>query len=600
MIKGISRSSSMVLLSAALLLAALPAASAWADQAETLPWIKMGNYATTENLNAVTASSKKSVWFAGDNGTILKWDGTKFTAYKVELPDGVRLRDIHMFSATDGWAVGYNTANYYGRIYHWDSRAWKLATSEGIKGFKCCAIAFLNKQDGLIAGEEGRLYRWDGRTWVDASSAIYGIGRAVNQGNVGLVTDLVADQEKGVYILACSYKTHNDPPRTDGVYIRLDLKSNPPGMFYNSPVLDGVVSYQGNRIFSVPGGKSHCLAYKTVYAFSPSVTTYQKAGIRQYSFTINQGGLRSLWMFGKNDGWFVGEYGIVASLLPGPASKSYWPVSERLNDIWMLDKDFGFIAGDKGTVLMRNTTAGVALDLNLDKLEYDSGEQVIAGINRLSQAAPVTMPLTGALWEIKKETTTDERTTLTTVYSLSLTPPRDDNQSLDPGEVLTLKWNQKNSQGRQVEPGVYRVVFRLGDQAPGFRFTIRAPSGPFTSTDLAEGQGVLSLDLQPSYLDLVNITFKLVNHNARSVSLSGETYSVSIMREDGWHGFYESGTRSAFNPGTMAAGQTYEWVWNNSDTSGRQRAQPGHYKLTVNLPGQTPSQLSKEFEIRAR
>jgi hypothetical protein len=600
MIKGISRSSSMVLLSAALLLAALPAASAWAGQAETSPWIKMGNYATTENLNAVTASSKKSVWFAGDNGTILKWDGTNFTAYKVELPDGVRLRDIHMFSATDGWAVGYNTANYYGRIYHWDGRAWKLATSEGIKGAKFCCLAFLSPQDGLVVGEEGRLYRWDGRTWADATTDVL-YGSQVNSDRLSLVTDLVADLEKRVYVLSCRYQTHQSPPRTDSVYVRLDLKTEPEGAFYNSPALDASVSSPGTRIFSVPGGKYHYLAGNTVYAFSPGVSTYQKAGIRQFTFNLNQGTLRGLWLFGKDDGWFVGDNGAAVHLQPGPTAKSYWPVAERLNDIWMLDKDFGFIAGDKGTVLMRNTTAGVALDLNLDKLEYDSGEQVIAGINRLSQAAPVTMPLTGALWEIKKETTTDERTTLTTVYSLSLTPrSRDDNQSLDPGEILTLKWNQKNSQGRQVEPGVYRVVFRLGDQAPGVRFTIRAPSGPVTSTDLSEGQGVLSLDLLPSYLDLVNITFKLVNHNARSVSLSGETYSVSIKREDGWHGFYESGTRSAFHPGTMAAGQTYEWVWNNSDTSGRQRAQPGQYKLTVNLPGQTPSQLSKEFEIRAR
>ncbi|MDD8026352.1 MAG: hypothetical protein PHI34_07550 [Acidobacteriota bacterium] len=597
---GLSRSLSTGLCIAALVMAAFPAASVWAGQAETMPWIKMGNTGVLENLNAVTAASKKSVWFAGDNGTILKWDGEKFTAYKVELPDGVRLRDIYMFSNTDGWAVGYNTANYYGRIYHWDGRAWKLATAEGIKGFKCCAIAFLNKQDGLIAGEEGHLFRWDGRTWTDTTTAIWSTSQ-VTAGRLSLVTDLTADLEKRIYVMSCRYQTHQNPPRTDSVYVRLDLKTGQASAFYNTAALDAIINGPGSRVFGVPEGKFHYLAGKTVYAFSPGVSTYQKAGLRQFTFNINQGLLRGLWMFGKDDGWVVGDNGVVAQLQPGPTAKSYWPVAEKLNDIWMLDKDYGFIAGDKGIVLMRNTTAGALIDTTLDKLEYDSGEQVLAGVVRVSQASPVAMPLTGALWEIKKETTVDERTTVSTVYSYSLTPrSRDDNQSLDPGEWLTLKWNQKNSQGRQVEPGAYRVVFRIGDQAPGCRFTIRAPSGPVTATDLPDMQGSFALDLPPSYIYGVNTPFKLVNHNTRSVAISGQSYTVSVMREDGWHIFYDSGTRSAFNPGTMAAGATYEWVWMRYDTSGRTLAEVGRYKLTVKLPGQTPSELSREFEIRTR
>jgi photosystem II stability/assembly factor-like uncharacterized protein len=582
-----------------LVLAAVLAAPVWGGQAETIPWVKMSQTATTDNLNAVTAASKKSVWFAGDNGTILSWDGRNFKAYKVELPDGVRLRAIHMFSATDGWAVGYNTSNYYGRIYRWDGKTWKLATAEGIKGFKCCAMAFLGPQDGLIAGEEGRLWRWDGRTWIDATTDIL-YGSQVNSDRMGLVTGLVADPEKRVYVLSCRYQTHQDPPRTDSVYARLDLKTEPEGAFYNTPALDGNVSATGSRIFSLPGGKSHYLAGTTVYTFSPGVSTDQKAGIRQFTFNINRGILHGLWLFGKDDGWFVGDYGTVVQLQPGPRSRTFVPITERLNDIWMLDPDFGFIAGDKGTVLMRNTPTGVVLDVMADKLEYESGEQVLAAVSRAGQASTAAMSLTGAAWEIRKETTTDERTTLSTVFTQSLTPrTREDNQSLDPGEMLSLKWTQKNSQGRQVEPGVYRAVFRLGDQAAHSRFTIRAPSGPITSSDTPDTHGGMTLET-PDVRSTGEVIFKIVNRETQAVDLSGATYAIDIKRTDGMHNFYTSPERSgAFQPGTIAAGKSYVWTWKRQDTSGKQQAGDGQYQVVVKMPGKTPDRLTRTFDIKS-
>jgi photosystem II stability/assembly factor-like uncharacterized protein len=592
----------MIVCAAVMIAAVPPAAPVSAGQAasQDQPWIKMDSRPNVDNLNAVHASSKKSVWFAGDNGTILKWDGKTFTPYKVELPDGVRLMDIHMFTAENGWAVGYNTANNYGRLYRWDGRSWKLFTEEGIRGTKFAAIDFLGLQDGLAAGEEGHLYRWDGRTWADKSSEIWSTS-GVTQSRLSRVSDIAADPERSVYLIACSYKTHLDPPRTDSVYVNLDLKVHPAKAFYNSPVLDGIATSPGSRLFTVPGGKAHYLSGKTVYTFSPNNATYQKAGIRQYAFNLNDGSLRGLWLFGKNDGWFAGDGGAVIRLQPGPEAKTYRPVSDRLNAIWMLDKDFGFIAGDRGTVLMRNTTAGVELDLGLSQLEYDSGQDVFAGVTRLSQATSVAMPLTGAAWEVRKEVATaDEGVSLRTVYTKSLTPrSRADNQSLDYGEMLTLTWNQKNDNGRQVEPGYYRLVFRLGDKQPAFRFLIRQPTGPITSSDTPDGQGGFSLDLKPTYINLLDVTFKLINHNTRSITISGASYSIAIQREDGWHSFYDSGTRG-FHPGTIAAGQAYEWSWNRFDTRGFSQADVGRYKLTVKLPGQTPPELSQEFEIKRR
>jgi len=595
-----SNSGFLLLIAAALAFSALAALPGWGSPAETAPWVKMNNYATTDNLNAVDAASKKSVWFAGDNGTVLSWDGVNFKAYKVELPDTVRLTGIHMFSSRDGWAVGYNTANGYGRIYRFDGSAWKLFTSEGIRGVKFSGLAFLGTQDGLAVAEGGQFYRWDGRTWMDATRTVFS-GASILADRVGLVSDVEADLEKKAYVISCRYVTHLDPPTLRDAYVRMALQAGGEGIVYNSPSLGGNSCGPdlSQRVFQVPGGKLQYLVGKTVYTVSSGATIWGKAGLREYKFNLNQGSLRGLWMFGRDDGWFVGDYGAVVHLQPGPRSQSYWPVGERLNAIWMNGQDFGFIAGDKGTVLMRNTAIGVVIDVNVDKLEYDRGEQVFAAVARVSQSSTAAMPLAGAAWEIRRETTMDERTTLSTVYSVSLTPrSRDDNQSLDPSEILTLQWNQKNSQGRQVEPGAYRAVFRIGDKTANVHFAIRAPSGPVTSSDLPDMHGGLALEA-PDVQSLGDVVFRVTNHETHGVDLSGASYAVEVKRTDGWHGFYSSPERgTAFRPGTIATGKSYQWTWKRQDTSGKQLAGDGQYQVVLKMPGQSPDRLTRAFDIQ--
>lgn len=66
-----------------------------------------------------------------------------------------------------------------------------------------------------------------------------------------------------------------------------------------------------------------------------------------------------------------------------------------------------------------------------------------------SQASTAKVSLQGAVWEIMKETKQDGKTSLVTVYKSSLSPvSQSDTQRLDPGQVLTLQWDQKGSHGR--------------------------------------------------------------------------------------------------------------------------------------------------------
>jgi len=562
--------------------------------ADPPPWVKMAVIPTQENLNAVTASSKRSIWFAGDNGVVLNWTGVSFKSYKVELPDGVRLTDIHMFSSGDGWAVGYNTANNYGRIYHFDGSSWKLFTEEGIRGVKFRGLAFLGRQDGLLVGEGGQLYRWDGRTWTDKTSAILS-GSAVDSGRLSLVTDVEADPDAQIYLLACHYRTRTSPDRTDSVYVRLDLKTERAGIFYNTPTKDSLTYSGAGRLGAFPGGRFHYLSNTALYTFSHGVSTYGKAGVREFQFNLNQGILRGMWLFGREDGWFVGDSGAVIRLQPGPKSETFWPVGERLNAVWMNDPDFGFIAGDKGTILMRNTAAGVILDIDADKLEYDFGEQVVLGVYRVSQAATATISLKDAKWEIKQETTTDERKSFATVYTSPASSGQRGGQSLTGGQVLALLWDQKDDQGRQVKPGTYHAYFRGGGASPGLRFTIRQP----VEKPPSPGQGGITLDL-PSVYPLADIVFKLTNRDAKAADLAEASYAVDRKEDDGWHRFYASKERSVFQPGRVEGGKSYEWTWKRWDSTGKKQAGEGQYRLVVTMPGNKPDRATKEFDLKAQ
>jgi len=568
---------------------ARPAASQSAGKDEVQPWIKMGNTGIADDLYAISAVSKTSVWFAGNNGVVLHWNGRIFRSYKVELPDNVILCDIHMFSDSDGWAVGYNAANGYGRIYHWDGRAWKLATAEGIKGFQCRAIAFLGPQDGLFVGCDGELWRWDGRVWLGQDWSIFGPGGSIDAGRVSEVIDVMAVPDQGVYVISCNFKRHD---RVETGFIRLNLRTYPYGEFFNTPIKNQSIHSHPGRIFHVPGGKSYYL-HEALYAFDESVSAYQKAGIRQFNPNLNYSQMLGLWMFGQDDGWLVGTYGAIVHLKPGPSSKTYWVGSEFLCAIWMHDPDFGFIACQKGTVLMRNTAAAIDVEVNADKLEYDYGAPVFAQVYRPASATPVSLPLAGAQWEVKKETTVDEQTAVSTIY---VRAPGGGGDFLDPNEPLNMTWNQKDGQGRQIGPGVYRIVFHIGDRTPFVRIAIRPPAGSVKAGDAPAVAPGLALDVRDSYPP-ADIAFKLGNRGKKAVDIVGETYSIALQRAGGWQVFYESGPQSAFRPATIGAGKEYAWVWRRQDTTGRHTAGPGRYRLSVMLPGQTPEQLIKEFDI---
>lgn len=134
-------------------------------------------------------------------------------------------------------------------------------------------------------------------------------------------------------------------------------------------------------------------------------------------------------------------------------------------------------------------------------------------------------------------------------------------------------------------PGVYRAVFRVGDQAPVEPIVSRTGGGLFIVTN--------------HFFPLRgNITFRILNQGVHDVDLSGAAYAVEIKRADGWHGVNPSAQGSSFQPGTIAAGKSYEWTWKSRDSTGNPKAwEEGEYRLVVSMPGKYPDRLSMIFFI---
>jgi len=58
-----------------------------------------------ETLFSVDIVCSYEAWAVGTNGTIIKWDGIKWSV--VESPTAATLKSIDMISSNDGWAVAF-------------------------------------------------------------------------------------------------------------------------------------------------------------------------------------------------------------------------------------------------------------------------------------------------------------------------------------------------------------------------------------------------------------------------------------------------------------------------------------------------------------
>ncbi|GAA4608900.1 hypothetical protein GCM10023195_35360 [Actinoallomurus liliacearum] len=109
-------------------------------------------------LNVVDASSSKSVWaFGSEDGSVVHWNGKKWTSAK--FTGGFRATDADVVGASDVWAVNGGTT-----ARHWNGKKWtsvKLPAHIGTVH----AVSAKNIWAGGSSGDKAVVAHWNGKSW---------------------------------------------------------------------------------------------------------------------------------------------------------------------------------------------------------------------------------------------------------------------------------------------------------------------------------------------------------------------------------------------------------------------------------------------------
>jgi hypothetical protein len=112
-------------------------------------------------LYAVWALDANNVWAVGSVGSIMKWNGTTWTAQLSGTTDD--LKGIWGSDANHIWAVGDK-----GRIVAWNGSAWAPQTSRTTMDL--AGVGGSDARNVWTVGDEGTILKWDGTAWAPQAS----------------------------------------------------------------------------------------------------------------------------------------------------------------------------------------------------------------------------------------------------------------------------------------------------------------------------------------------------------------------------------------------------------------------------------------------
>jgi hypothetical protein len=127
------------------------AASAWVPE----------DSGTTENLYAIYGTSVSDVWAAGNNGTFVHRDATKWTPLTPTTP--ARIDDLQAFTSTDAWAVGRADASTP-VVLHFTGASWNTVTLPSVNDLR--ALWGNNSNDLWFVGENANILHWTGGSFT--------------------------------------------------------------------------------------------------------------------------------------------------------------------------------------------------------------------------------------------------------------------------------------------------------------------------------------------------------------------------------------------------------------------------------------------------
>jgi len=277
-------------------------------------WCKLTS-GSSEMLRSVWGSSASSVWAVGHNGTILHYNGSKWTKQS-PCSNGVDFFGV--------WGTGPTnvfTVSFKGVIDRYNGTKWTCQNSGTTNTL--WAVTGTSPTSVYAVGEKGTVVRYNGSKWsVETSGSYNGFYTAQAWNHSGYEYVVAAGYQGNIYRRSSSTSK----------WIKMMGPSN------NSSVMDiwGPLYYS---YYSVGQSGNVYYAYSSSWSKMNSSTTGQLNGV---------------WGFSHQDIYAVGVYG---RIIHYDGNKSYlWKgqisgTSKWLYDVWGPHKGDIFAVGQGGTIL---------------------------------------------------------------------------------------------------------------------------------------------------------------------------------------------------------------------------------------------------------
>jgi hypothetical protein len=128
-------------------------------------WTQVASPSTRSyyGLTITPGTNGNDAWAVGDSNTMVRWNGSAWSAVSSPAPSYTVLYGVAMVNARDGWATGP-----YGQLMRWNGTAWSLVNVPEASAHALAAVA---SNDVWAVGAAGQILHWNGSAWSSIGSA---------------------------------------------------------------------------------------------------------------------------------------------------------------------------------------------------------------------------------------------------------------------------------------------------------------------------------------------------------------------------------------------------------------------------------------------
>jgi hypothetical protein len=289
------------------------------DPGPTLVWTSVASPAT-QRLYGVWGSSASDVWAVGFE-TVIHYDGATWSSPTSVNATGKVFRGVWGTSASNVWAAGYDyTASFPAMISHYNGTSWSTVPSGTINAL--LGIWGSSASDVWAVGDAGAIVHYDGTNWSsvptvasaanDYLDAVWGSSRS----------DVWAAGGNSLYHYnGTAWSAVSGPGGSHAIW------GTSPSDVWTAAGSD-TFHYNGSAWSMVPTGRSLPEAPSSIWGTSPSnvwaVTTSGSPGICCGGAILHYNGaawsnvmatsaknLTTVWGSSSSDVWAVGESGTI-------------------------------------------------------------------------------------------------------------------------------------------------------------------------------------------------------------------------------------------------------------------------------------------------